>query len=62
MPGLQPWAPGPPFHGAILACIGIAGVVRRQWIHNERLPYPIASITYSLLEEPSGKQRFSEFS
>ncbi|TVR49273.1 MAG: hypothetical protein EA402_00135 [Planctomycetota bacterium] len=34
-------------------------MVRRQWIHNERLPYPIANVTYQLLEQPNGSQRFA---
>jgi hypothetical protein len=52
------WAPL--LIGSLLACLGIAGIVRRQWIHNERLPYPIASVTYSLLEQPKGRNRLTE--
>ena len=55
---LTAWAPL--LLGALLACLGIAGIVRRQWIHNERLPYPIASVTYTLLEQPTKKSRFAE--
>jgi hypothetical protein len=35
--------------GAIL-CLAV--IVRRQWVENERLPFPIATIYLSLIEEP----------
>ncbi|TVR15982.1 MAG: hypothetical protein EA401_02075 [Planctomycetota bacterium] len=54
---LMVWSPL--LFGAILACIGIAGVVRRQWMHNERLPYPIAEVTYTLIEDPAQNNRFA---
>jgi hypothetical protein len=37
------------FWGAILC---IAAIVRRQWVENERLPFPIAQIYLSLIEPP----------
>ena len=50
------WAPllawSPLLVGAFIAMIALAGVVRRQWLHNERLPYPLAEVTLSLMEEP----------
>lgn len=52
---LMAWLP-------LLACllvsgIAICGVVRQQWIHHERLPYPIAQIWGDLLER-SERPRF----
>ncbi|MDA3961259.1 MAG: hypothetical protein PF961_10760 [Planctomycetota bacterium] len=39
--------------GAFIAMIATAGVVRRQWIHHERLPYPIAQVTLELMDDPA---------
>jgi len=36
-------------YGAVI-CISV--IVRRQWVENERLPFPLASIYVSLVEEP----------
>jgi hypothetical protein len=38
------------FWGAVL-CIAV--IVRRQWVENERLPFPIAQIYLSLIEPPA---------
>lgn len=46
--------------GAFAAMIALAGIVRRQWMHNERLPYPIAEVTLSLIQESSGGRRYAE--
>jgi hypothetical protein len=35
--------------GAII-CLGV--ILRRQWVENERLPYPLATVYLSLIEEP----------
>lgn len=57
-PGGVPWEPWIAAFTAwipMLACllftsIAICGVVRHQWIHNERLPYPIAQVWGDMLE------------
>ncbi len=38
--------------GLCLASIAAAFLVRRQWLHNERLTYPVAQATMSLIEDP----------
>lgn len=54
---LLAWAPL--IGGSLLAMVAIAGLVRRQWIHHERLPYPIAEVTMTLLENPEPGRRFA---
>jgi uncharacterized membrane protein YidH (DUF202 family) len=44
------------FWGAILCC---AVIVRKQWIENERLPFPIAQVYLSLIEEPAKGRSFN---
>jgi len=38
--------------GALVAMVAVAGIVRRQWIHHERLPYPVAEVMTALADEP----------
>lgn len=43
--------------GALVACIFgavvcLSAILRRQWAENERLPYPLASVYLSLIEQP----------
>ena len=43
--------------GVLMACIYgaficLSIVLRRQWVENERLPYPLASVYLSLIEQP----------
>lgn len=42
--------------GAML-CLSV--VFRRQWVENERLPYPLASVYLSLIEEPAPGKVFN---
>lgn len=54
---LAPWwsallAWSPLLLGAIAAMVAVAGVVRHQWIANERLPFPIATVLASLTDAP----------
>ncbi len=55
---LLAWAPL--LLGAFVASLAIAGAVRRQWIENERLQFPIGEVTMSLLAAPTGRQRYNE--
>jgi hypothetical protein len=34
------------------AMISLSVILRRQWVENERLPYPLATVYLSLIEEP----------
>ena len=52
------WAPL--LFAIYVSLIALAGIVRYQWIHNERLQYPVAQVTYALLDNPQGGQRFGE--
>ena len=45
--------------GAFLAMLALAAIVHRQWMHNERLPYPIAQVTLSMMEDPAKGRRFA---
>ncbi|MFW5698837.1 MAG: DUF6785 family protein, partial [Planctomycetota bacterium] len=45
--------------GAFIASIATAFVLRRQWIHNERLPYPIGQVLLSLLEPAPPRRSFN---
>lgn len=51
---------GPLVVGAWLCCLSIAAIVRRQWAENERLPFPIARLTYDLMQEPVKGKRIAE--
>ncbi len=53
------WAWAPLLFGAFVAMIAIAGLVRKQWMDNERLPYPIAAVTLSFMEDPEKGKRFA---
>jgi hypothetical protein len=57
VPILMAWLPL--LLGATLACIGIGGLVRRQWQDHERLPYPIAEVTWTFMAEPEKGSRFA---
>jgi hypothetical protein len=54
---LLSWAPL--LLGAFIAMIAVAGVTRRQWMENERLPYPIAAATLAFMEEPEPGRRLA---
>lgn len=59
------WAPPflmwlPLLIAAFAAMIAIAGIVRKQWMENERLPYPIAAATMSLMESPEPGKRLAK--
>lgn len=45
--------------GAFAAMIALAGIVRKQWIENERLPYPVAEVTLSFMGDASPGSRFA---
>ncbi|HYE07278.1 MAG TPA: DUF6785 family protein [Planctomycetota bacterium] len=45
--------------GALAALLALAGIVQRQWIHHERLPYPLAEVTLSFIAEPHAGRRFA---
>ncbi|HYE05058.1 MAG TPA: DUF6785 family protein [Planctomycetota bacterium] len=49
------WAPL--IIGMIVASIAAAFLVRQQWLHHERLQYPIAGAAMSLLEDPGDGRR-----
>ena len=51
------WAPM--LFGTYLAMVAIAGLVRRQWIDRERLPYAIAQMNLTLMADPEPGQRFA---
>ncbi len=40
------------FTGLATAVIGLSIILARQWIYNERLPFPIATIQLALVESP----------
>ena len=42
-----------------LTAIAMAGVVRKQWIENERLPFPIANAITALLGDPQPGRRLA---
>lgn len=50
----------PLLFGALVAMVAVAALVRRQWIEHERLPYPIAEVTLSLMDEPERGRRFGK--
>ncbi len=54
---LLAWAPL--LLGAFIASIATAFVLRRQWIHHERLPYPIGQVMLSLLEPAPPRRSFN---
>ncbi|MBA3847189.1 MAG: hypothetical protein H0X45_11145, partial [Planctomycetes bacterium] len=41
--------------GVVVASIALAFLVRRQWLHNERLPYPIGGVLFQLIDAPPGR-------
>ncbi|HYE06414.1 MAG TPA: DUF6785 family protein [Planctomycetota bacterium] len=43
--------------GLCLASIAAAFLVRRQWLEHERLPYPVAAATFSLIDDPQPGRR-----
>ncbi|MBA3685085.1 MAG: hypothetical protein H0W72_07560 [Planctomycetes bacterium] len=45
--------------GAMVCAVAMAALVRRQWIHNERLPFPIATTIAAFLEEPEPGRRLA---
>ncbi len=49
------WAPM--IVGMIIASIAAAFLVRQQWMHHERLQYPIAAATFSLIDDPEPGRR-----
>jgi hypothetical protein len=49
----------PLFGGAFVCCLAIAALVRRQWIDHERLPYPIANLTFTYMQEPEPGRRLA---
>lgn len=65
-PGI-PWAPwgsaflhwAPLLGSAMIAFLAIAALVRRQWLHHERLPYPIAGVIGAYLEDPEPGRRLA---
>lgn len=56
----MPWKPwfsallawSPLLLGVIVAMVAIAGLVRHQWLMNERLPFPVARVLGSLTDGP----------
>ena len=51
----------PLLFAVFVSIIALAGIVRYQWIHNERLQYPIAQVTYALLDDNvDGSSRFAQ--
>jgi hypothetical protein len=44
---------------ALVCFLAMAALVRRQWLHNERLPYPIANVITSYVEDPQPGSRFA---
>lgn len=54
---LLAWAP---LLGSAFVCfIAMAALVRHQWVHNERLTYPIANVIVQYVQDPQPGQRFS---
>ncbi|HYE07733.1 MAG TPA: DUF6785 family protein [Planctomycetota bacterium] len=51
LPPLLAWSPL--LLGTVVASVAIAFLVRRQWIDNERLPYPVAAVSWSFIEAPA---------
>ena len=45
--------------GAMVAFLAIAALVRDQWLHHERLPYPIATTIATLLADPEPGRRIA---
>ncbi|MGF1635314.1 MAG: DUF6785 family protein [Phycisphaerae bacterium] len=44
------------FFGSFFAgLLFLAMIVRRQWVQNERLPFPLAGVYLSLIEQPTGR-------
>ena len=62
-----PWAPWAwallhwtPLLGSALICfLAMAALVRQQWVHHERLPYPIANVLATYLDDPAPGQRLA---
>lgn len=46
--------------GGLLAMVALAGIVHRQWLHHERLPYPIAIVTGELMRDPERGRRWAD--
>ncbi|HYE04255.1 MAG TPA: DUF6785 family protein [Planctomycetota bacterium] len=51
MPALA-WSPL--LIGVVVASIALAFLVRQQWLHHERLPYPIGGVLVQLIDAPPG--------
>lgn len=54
---LLTWAPL--LASAMVCFLCIAALVRHQWMHNERLPYPIAEVISGFLQDPEPGHRFA---
>lgn len=44
---------------AIVCFLAMGALVRRQWLENERLPYPIVAVINELLDDPQPGSRFA---
>jgi hypothetical protein len=60
----RPWALAllhwaPLLLGLSVCFLALAGLVRRQWMDHERLPYPIAHVLGAYLEEPGPGRRLA---
>ncbi len=44
---------------AVICFIAMAALVRHQWVHNERLTYPIANVIVQFVQDPAPGQRLS---
>jgi len=54
---LLAWAPV--LIAAMVCFVSMAALVRKQWLHHERLPYPIANVLTAYVEEPRAGSRFA---
>jgi len=49
-----------PLLGSAIVCfLAMAALVRHQWVHNERLTYPIANVIVQFVQDPLPGKRFS---
>lgn len=46
---------GPLVASMLVAVLGLAAVVHRQWVHHEQLPYPISVFAHALLPDREGR-------